>query len=232
MSYSEQDLVNLGARFSTQRLIEQAGVSLALGRAHAEELGARYSKAKLDELEGAITTVRGLAEQQTEGKIAKASGNMPVATLLSDCKHWIADLLTAADNAFEEEPDFADKYHQGGKIGRSVPKVLGRMEGLLVLAQKHQAELSAWGFGDAELNRGKALLTELASSNTAQETAVRALPPKTRELYAAKGRTYLLLKQLSRTARAVFRSDPTIAAKLNLDVLNRVGRRHNGGLPT
>jgi len=121
------------------------------------------------ELEQAIAQAQTLADQQTEGKFAKASGNMPVSTLLAQCKNWIADLLTAADNAFEEEPDMADKYHQGGKIGRSVPKTLGRMEALLVVAQTHKPQLAAWGFGDPEFAAGNKLIGELTSTNTTQD---------------------------------------------------------------
>ena len=42
MAYSEKDYILLGSRFSTQRLLEQGGVSVAVARAHAAELGAKF----------------------------------------------------------------------------------------------------------------------------------------------------------------------------------------------
>jgi hypothetical protein len=42
MAFSEKDYILLGSRLSTQRLLEQGGVSVAVARAHAKELGRRF----------------------------------------------------------------------------------------------------------------------------------------------------------------------------------------------
>jgi len=228
MPYTDQDFVALGARFSTQRVIEQCTVAVAMARAHADELGARFPKAKVDELAKYIERMPSLYDEQAEAKFTKATGNVPVNATLVKAKHWISDMIAAADNTFEEDPEIMDKYHQGGKIGRSVPKVLGRMETLVTIADSHKDQLAAWGFTAEHLTEGKKLMAELRTGDTAQEKAVKDLPPKTRELYAVKGKAYLLLKRLSRTARTTFRHDPTIAAKLNLDILNRHSARRTG----
>ena len=55
------------------------------------------------------------------------------------------------------------------------------------------------------------------------------LPPATQRLYAEKGRADLLLKQLARTGRRRFATDPTTAAKFSLSILNRKGAPRNTG---
>jgi hypothetical protein len=51
MAFSEQEIVKLGARFGTQRMIEQAGVSAAVARARADELGGLFPAARTEELQ-------------------------------------------------------------------------------------------------------------------------------------------------------------------------------------
>jgi hypothetical protein len=97
--------------------------------------------------------------------------------------------------------------------------------GCISLADKHTAELGEWGLSADHLTGARKHLSELIDANTAQESAVKNLSPKTRELYEAKGRAYLLLKRLARTGRTVFADDPSTAAKLNLDILNRSGSK-------
>lgn len=38
MAFTDQELVEIGSRFTTQRLIEQGAVSVAMARAHEKEL--------------------------------------------------------------------------------------------------------------------------------------------------------------------------------------------------
>jgi len=221
MSFSESEMVQLGSRFSTQKLIEQANVSIAVARAHAAELGSRFPQAKVDELEQNIGKAQKLFDEQAEKKLLRATGNVPVAALVADAKRWLSDLIAAADNAFEEDQKLADQYHKAGKLGRSVPRICGRIEELISQANQHKAELAAWGFVAADFDRGSKVLTYLRAADTTQERAVKDLPPKTRELYALKGSVYLSLKRLARAGRRAFATDPTSASKLDLEILNR-----------
>jgi hypothetical protein len=130
-------------------------------------------------------------------------------------------LLSALDKgAFE--------FHKGGKIGVSVPKITGRLQVLLTLAEAHKADLAQWGTDDKDLETGRRLLSELAAANIAQEQAVKNLPPATKALYILKAKAFLLLKRLARAGRNAFKNDPASAAKLKLDILRRRGHRHNG----
>ena len=68
MPYSDKELVELGSRFSTQRLIEQANVSVAMARAHAAELQKKFPPARVDELEAIITEIKAKFGTQAEAK--------------------------------------------------------------------------------------------------------------------------------------------------------------------
>jgi hypothetical protein len=134
MVLSGNELVALGARFSTQRLLEQGAVSVAMARAHAAELGAKFPPARVDELEGLLGQIRARFDAQGGAKTAFRTGNAPVNDVIDQAKCWIADIIAAADNAFEEDHNLCDEFHKGGKIRRSVPKITGRLQALSTLA--------------------------------------------------------------------------------------------------
>ena len=223
MPYTEQDFVNYGARVSTSRFLEQLDVSVAMGRRHAAELSAMFPVSMFDEMVRIRGQVMERFDEQAEKKFVRNTGNVSVTTLIGDAKKFTADVIAAAANAYEGEPALADQFNMGGKVGSSVPKVAARLEAIIALATDHQKDLAAWGIDKAKLEGGKKILADLRSAGTAQEQAVKDLPPKTREVYALKGKGYVMLKQLSRSAKRVFAHDPTTAHQFSLDVLNRKG---------
>jgi hypothetical protein len=225
MAYSEKELIEIGGRFSTQRLIEQANVSIAMARAHSAELQKKFPPARVDELESIVAEISTKYGIQADAKDSFGTANVPVAVKIAEAKRWISSLITSADNAYEEEPEIRDEFHKSGKIGVSVPKILGRMETLLVVAEKHKDDLLQWGFDEKDLRNGRKIIIELTSANTTQEEAVKVLPATTKELYILKAKAYILLKKLARAARDINRDDPTTAIGFNLSILKRKGRR-------
>lgn len=232
MANGEQELVVIGSRFSTQRMIEQGGVSVAVARAHAKELTDKFPPAKVDELEKLLEEIRAAFGTQADAKTAFSTGNVPVNQRIDEAKRWISEVMSAADNAFEEEPEIGDQFHKAGKLGRSVPKITGRLQELTALAQAHKAALAEWGAGEALLAEGPRLLAALAQADAAQELAVKDMPVATRQLNLRKGRAFLLLKKLARAGRTAFRDDPPTRDKLALDILKRTGRRADAGEQT
>jgi len=229
MAYTEEQLRDIGARFSTQRVIEQGNVSVPLARAHAAQIGAKFPAAKVDELAGFIGQIQSQFETQAGAKTAFATGNVPVEGWITRAKRWISDVMADADNAFEEDPDLQDEFHKGTKVGRSVPKIAGRLQSFLTLAQTHKAALAEWGFTDEDLQAGRDILQGLHSADADQEQAVKNMPKETQELNIIKGKAYLLLKRLSRASRRVFKDDPATRDKFALDILNRSGGAPGGG---
>lgn len=232
MGFTDNDLVQIGARFSTQRLLEQGDLSVASARAHATDLGGRFPKPKVDELEGLLGQIRKQFDAQAEGKFIKDTAHLPVAALLGHAKHWISDTIAVADNAFEEDPKIADQFHKAGKLGQSIPAVAARMQSLIAVAADNMPALKPWGLADADLVTGKKVLADLTAANTKHEQTTKDLPAKTRDLYILKGKAYLLMKKLNRTGRRVFHDNPTAASKLNLSVLKRHGHKHGAAEKT
>ena len=229
MANGEQELVVIGSRFSTQRMIEQGGVSVAVARAHAKDLADKFPPAKVDELDKLLEEIRAAFGTQANAKEAFSTGNVPVNQRIDEAKRWISEVMSAADNAFEEEPEIGDQFHKAGKLGRSVPKITGRLQGLAALAQRHKAALAAWGVNDALLAQGPQLLAALSAADAAQELAVRDMPVATRQLNLRKGKAFLLLKKLARSGRTAFRDDAPTRDKLALDILKRTGRGADAG---
>lgn len=225
MAYDERELIEIGGRFPTQRLIEQANVSIAMARAHQGELEKKFPPAKVDELESIVTEIRTKYGLQADAKDAFGTGNVPVTVKITEAKKWISSLITSADNAYEEEPELRDEFHKAGKLGISVPKILARLETLVVLAEKHKGDLAPWGIDNADLEEGRRIINELTAADTAQEQAVKNLPAATKALYILKAKAYLLLKKLARAARNIHADDPTAVIGLNLSILKRKGRK-------
>ncbi|MGC8723505.1 MAG: hypothetical protein ACP5VF_06490 [Acidobacteriota bacterium] len=121
MANGEQELVVIGSRFSAQRMIEQGGVSVAVARAHAKELADKFPPAKVDELEKLLEEIRAAFGTQADAKTAFSTGNVPVNQRIDEAKRWISEVMSAADNAFEEEPEIGDPFHKAGKLGRRIP---------------------------------------------------------------------------------------------------------------
>jgi hypothetical protein len=138
-------------------------VSVAVARAHAKELQKKFPAAKVDALEALIEEIKNNFEKQAGAKDARGTANAPVDDIIGEAKGWIADVITSADNAYEEEHEKRDEFHKGGKIGVSVPKITGRLQVLLTLAEAHKADLADWGTDDKDLETGRRLLSELAA---------------------------------------------------------------------
>lgn len=227
MAYTDQELVEIGARFTTQRLIEQGAVSVAVAKAHAKELQKRFPAAKTDELDSILAEIQAKFGTQAGAKDAFGTGNVPVTGKIQEAKKWISEVITSADNAYEEDHERRDEFHKGGKLGTSVPKITGRLQVLLTLAEAHKAELADWGTDDTDLANGRQLLADLAAANIAQEDAVKNLPAATQALFIQKAKAFILLKKLARAARETFKTEPAIAGKLNLDILRRKGHKQD-----
>ena len=59
----------------------------------------------------------------------------------------------------------------------------------------------------------------------AQEAGIASLPDSNRAFCEAKGRLYFLIKDIISAARALHAAEPELAAKYNLKVLYRRGRK-------
>ena len=114
-------------------------------------------------------------------------------------------------------------------IGRAstVPAVLKHLN---LVAGELEANLEAMGGEQAAplLADCRTAYTELASADTAQETAlIGKLPKKVEDFYVLKGTLYVGLKVINDAGQELHSDDTTSAAAYNLRILHR--RRGGGG---
>jgi hypothetical protein len=223
MGLTNRELIGIGARFSTQRLLDQIPVSAAAAEKYQTELGARFPAAKVDELLGFLSRIEALSKTQEAKKFEAGTGNIPVVEKLDDVKEGVRDIVAAADNAFDEEPAIRDQFHKGGPLGKSVPKVVKKAGQVIAVAELNSEALAEWGVSLETIELVKAAVSQLSEAEGLQEKALTNLPPSTQELYIEKARAYLLLKKLSRAGKRCFSKKPAIAAEFNLDILKRKG---------
>ena len=227
MVYSNQELVDLGARFSTQRMLEQLPVSVTVARRYTLDLSPMFPAARVDELDALRIRIAGLFETQSEKKFEANTGNVPVQDKMRTLKEHLRDIIAAADNGFEEEPAMRAQFHKG-PLGRSVPSLVRRGAEIVALAEENADVLGSWGLSPEKIADTKTALSDLVAANTNQESALVNLPSSTQDLYLEKGRAYLLLKKLVRAGRRCLANRSAAAAEFNLDILNRKGTRRPG----
>ncbi|MBI5481184.1 MAG: hypothetical protein HY906_20165 [Deltaproteobacteria bacterium] len=232
MARSFVELVKLGGRQPTHKLVEQSDTSEKLARAGATELGPRFPAARIDRiaaLRGEVAAGGADREVATSDKTALTQAQYGA---FGDGKDWVRDVRDTADTAFDGDDATLDAYTGGPKIGRSVPRLRSAMEALIKLVKRDAQALAAEGFDAAEIARGEQTLARLGESDAMQEAAIKALPPRTQEFYAKKAELYLLLKTLERAARRTWRHDPARAASFRLTLLSRGGTHIERPLPT
>ncbi len=212
-------------------MLDQISVLIVAAKKYVTELGAKFPPAKVEELEASKGRIEAGAKTQTEKKFDANTGNVPVAKRMEAVKEGVRDIITTADNAFEEEPEIRDQFHKGGPLGRTVSSTIQKAETMVTLAEKNSAALAEWGLTSDEITATKTAISELKNAEVSQEKSLTDLPPSTAALYLDKGRAYLLMKQLVRTGRRRLSKQPAAAKEFNLDILNRKGTKGGGDTP-
>lgn len=223
MPLKETEIVEIGSRFVADRLVAQAGTLVK----QAQDDGLKFPATFLPGVETRLAEITTLRADQTTAKSDVPLGTGAQAEAFGALKDWVTDAVAACDNAFEEDPDVRDRFHQSnGKIGRSVPRLLARAEGLVPLLKGADvaAAIAEWDFDAAKIAEGETLITALREADKAQELALKNMPAKTYALYLAKGKLYLDLKRIARRGRTHFKKNPAKAGAYTLNLLTRSGR--------
>ncbi|MBI5477387.1 MAG: hypothetical protein HY906_00945 [Deltaproteobacteria bacterium] len=232
MARSFEEMVALGARFATHKLVEQSHTSENQGRASATELGARFPVARLDRIATLCGEVAAGGADRVVAASEKGALTLMQHEVFGEGKQWVRGLRDAAATAFDGDEAKVDDYTHGRKIGRSVPRLAQTMEAFTKLAKRDAAALAVEGFGADEIQRGEQILGRLRETDTSQEAAIKGLPPRTNDHYAKKAELYLLLKALERAARRTWPHDPARAAAFRLTLLRRGGTHVGAPAPT
>lgn len=223
MALKETEVVEIGARFVADRLVQQAGTLVK----QAQDDGLKFPEGFLPGVEARVAEIKALRADQTTAKSDVPLGTSGQAEAFGAVKEWITDALEACDNAYEEDPDMRDRFHKtNGKIGRSVTRLLDRAEELVPLLKPADvaAAIAQWDFDAAKIAEGETLIAQLRDADKEQELALKNLPAKTYALYLAKGKLYLDLKRIARRGRTRFKDNPAKAGAYTLNLLRRSGR--------
>jgi len=218
MPFDEKETAMLGARYSTSTLIEQSQISLALAKGYAAELVGKYPDEEYEDLEQLLMMLLVNQEERPDIESPMAECDLVEIHFQSAIK-WIRNLVLTADNALQETPEERDEFHLQGKYGCNILKVEKQIKTLIVIAQRFREPLEKWGFSQNDIREGRDILEGLALSRTTLEKSMEKLPVNARDLLIIKGRTFLALKRLERTAKRVFDKDPLIPSKFDLGLL-------------
>lgn len=218
MPLDDNMLAMIGTRFSAFRLIEQSQICLALAKGYAVDLIGKYPDEEVEGLEHLLLMLLMNQEERPDLESSMAECDLVEACFQSAMK-WIRNLTLTADNAFQEEPEIRDEFHLRGNTGCDILKVENRIKSLIVVAQKFREPLEKWGFSQNDIREGRDILEGLALSRTTLEKSMEKLPVNARDLLMIKGRTFLALKRLERTAKRVFDKDSLTPSKFDLGLL-------------
>ncbi len=224
MPRNRDDLVGTGRRYRVEYLVEQAGVTLARAGKEASAV-AKFGATKDvlartgDLVKKIQTAAKDRALSQAEAQSATASQN----DAAEGAKDWLRQAILIGTNAYDGEAEIVDEFLKGGKIGTSVPKLLGKVRHTLGLLKKDASVTAKFGATADFLKKGDSLAQSLAAVDVTQEQKREALPQATEAFYADKGNLYYLLKTINRAGRAAHVGEPEAAAAWNLSVLHRRG---------
>ena len=222
---TRKQLIILGSRFPSRRLMEQADYSIAL----ATEEGSQLTPIGWTP---ALTTrareVRAAIDAQVSGQstakedVPRATADVGAATLVA--KTWKRKLATWASIAFEDDDVTLDDFFVGGRIGRSTPRLVEYVTKTLPLVERHTVALVAEGMPADFAAQGAAALSALRTADSTQELNIETLPQATAALYEARGTLYRMIKKLNRLGRLLHDGDPSKASRYNQTILMRAGR--------
>ncbi len=226
---SREELIAIGAQHRAANLVQQAGYTLGIAAEEEEEIEeVLEDPALVEDVAAARDNVkasmadRELMEQESREHTKRQN------EAVRGVKVWRRKAVARAKRAARRGKDIPQELLLIGSA-RSVPDLIAQLTIMLALFEAHLADLGG-ARAQALLEEGKTLLIELGGADAAQEVALLAsLPEKVRDFYAAKGLLYLGIKLINDGGHELHADSPKEAAKYNMKILYRRGRRNSGG---
>ena len=190
----ETDRIDVGTRFSLDRLVEFAHTALSrIDRYTFARFGFDDAWVQaMNTLLGDLSTLPASAEKARD---ADPSGEA-LEDVVAAAKAWRRDAMTIVAIT----PLLRDRVKRFA-TGTSVPKLVFAIRALLPLVAHPYA--AACGGGQAMKGRGVATLVALKDARNLQRAALGRMTPEMRELCAMKGLLYEELRRLAKTAQLV-----------------------------
>ncbi len=225
MPLSREETMVLGGKIASQTLTEWSGAmhAIAAKKENAPRLTKRgVAPAFLEEILKLTTSVPKLETTQEVGKKDGPVSTESVERIMDDGFDWRREVLESVKVEFGTDPDRMARFRTGVHVGGSTSLLVREIRFLVPVLRDYAAQLAWLGLNAAFLERGTMLADAIEAANTEQEATVKALPPKTAELYLAKGQLYDLTRKLVRLGRLEFRKEPELARQFTYEIVRRV----------
>lgn len=227
MTLTNEDLrqIKLGMRYRGGYLVQQAGYTLGVAAVDEGALAPLLPAGYLAQIEALRAEV-----QRTAGDKAVAAEESKHATSSQDDavregKVWRRRVAARARRAQRMGADVPAALIHVGRTD-TVPALLSQLQNDVSLLEAHGDALSVAGDPAPLLAQGRDIQQRLQSADDEQETKrLEALPAAVKTHYLAKGRLYTALKIVHDAGHELWADNTAQAARYNLDILYRNGRR-------
>lgn len=216
----------LGSRLRTGYLLQQAGYTEKVARAEAATLAPfGIGKETLAELAALRARVLDTSGDRTGARASARSATAAQDAAAAKARLWLRSAILIGQNAYEGERAVLGKFTEGRPVGRSVPRIQGRMRTVLALLGRDPKKSAPWGATPAFLKQGDSLLAALSAADATQEIARAALRPATHDFHLLKAELFRLVKRVHRAAHAAWVNDRTAKRRYRFEILRRGGRK-------
>lgn len=220
-----EELITIGAKTRTPQLVQQAGYTLGMAAESEAEIEAILEDDQLvEQVEAAKERVksaiqdRELMEQEAEEQTRQQNA------VLRESRVWRRKVAARARRAVRRGKKIPDELLRIGAAS-SVSEVTAQLTTKTATLEAHLADMGG-PRAQALLEEGLGLLAGLSGADAAQEVArFSKLPKKVLDFYAAKGELLVGLKLINDAGQELYADDPTEAARFNLKILYRRGRK-------
>lgn len=234
MALTHEDLkqIELGMRYRGGYLVAQSGYTLGVAAADEDALAPLLPAGYLAQLEALRAEV-----QRTAGDKAVVAEESKHATSSQDDavregKVWRRRLAARARRAQRMGADVPAPLLHVGRAA-TVPALLSQLQSDVSLLEAHGDALSVAGDPAPLLAQGRDIQQRLQDAEQAQETKrLEALPAAVQAHYLAKGKLYTALKIVHDAGHELWADNAAQAARYNLDILYRNGRRRTPAVET
>jgi len=222
------DYLTKGKRDTTEKMLEQAEYSIAIGQEFKEKLFKRgFPETKMERLIAVTAELRTHAGNRYEGR-EDASGATRIETELREAaKDFARILFTAAPMVLRDANEkelTPESFAPGRALYCGSAAILGYLDNMRPLVTRFESGFQPY-FGEtspsSELER---ISSALRKADTSQKTKMVAMPEATAKLYELRGRVLELIEDLNRVGRIAFADQPQVAARFNKDILLRARR--------
>lgn len=217
-----------GKRAPVIAVMEQAGVHIALGRAHQGPL-AQYGwpAENTEHLSERVGVLGQLFSTRSQTMDASRMAAKNEKLCIDNAKAFINRIRTAAPIVLSAHPApnvTENAFKIGVSLSCSTPNHLKYLMRIRPFVETLDEQLKPFFAGESPLEQLDAVKSALEQSDALQETLRGTLPACTQEIIELNGEVFELIENMNRVAKLAFQDNPEIAAQFNKNLIQRATR--------